>query len=1176
MNEPINNNENMMNNESKKHNSGDGGGGGCRNTGQQHSGTDNLASSQFAMVDRQVPQSALSGGVPMMDSGEQPMSMDLNIRDHSWPRKQQRVRQISSGKMPGPSMAVAGGVDQINPTHHNIMAAAEVVTNSRDSVNSSNSGGSVVKFAMPAVVAYAEPGYSGWPSANRGSGPSIKVSRIEPQNSGGNGMSIQTVGGQGMTSSGSFSSEGNNATGSSLSLSSGGSREKDGKKKTPSGMGMKRPESGSPQVSDKQSSFAHSSGTSNMTDSGGDDKSPPTSNTNLKNSCSNSGTSSSGSDNNGGATSSSGNAAVVTSSTANNNTTSSGSGDDRSSSGSGGGSGSGSGGNRRSGGEASQEYYYAGYGSGPSIGGTSSNQAASVGALLQAQGVAGPQAMGMNNNSMRMNNNTMPTFASFQGAPLAASAAAVAAGPIAQAQQPGVGSQNNASSNMGARHVVVATDEGGLPPPPHAFASHLRHHSRHYHNHRNRRSDVAQDPGAAGVNAEGVDQNNNGAFPQAPLANAPTAASRPMSGIPSAIGGPAASAARLPPPQQVQRYRGSSAVSNHYELRLPPSDKQAVLQRVPRTHATVVAHDLPPPPTSSDAWSSASGGSSSRSRKRTAANTAHAANVMSPKHPMVASVRLSHGGTVDSVNMNDGSPSSSDGASSDGAKSETEAVGSGSDEGYNASSERQSGSGSDSISSDCGKKEKVASSTRGGVGGAAGQSKNKVGGVTMASQSNSKRIETSSMSSSVLADFSSVMNEEGSIELNTLSRSDSPRSSCTSLSSHGNGADAAKAEAAKVVQDTAAGVKRDCTHLNVSPNARKRSKSEADAKPAASSETMKNGLSIMEKSLQQKVRSAHHHHYHSRSTGRKMLEKSFLSAKRDLSAAEDAASILSSVIARQEVHLHDCKTTGDHMQQAEVFDTASIYSLGQDVMAQVVAFLDPPEVHSFLTTPLSKTWLVTYTAPQELWKILCTSKPFYAKLDYSSCGSSNASTCSFPICNDLEMRHLFGRYRLLYTSFVRCMKYLNRLQDDALNGRTPSVYTDSTKKDIYPFSKNTSLKAYFAKARRLVRSSRRNGGSRSSSDAALSITSESGSMGSGQGKQRRSIATAGTMALSNSQQNTSSPRRLGRSMLTDRLLRPTQAGDVDNVNLPWSCAIYSVVNWMVAFADVEGIQVCIP
>lgn len=46
-------------------------------------------------------------------------------------------------------------------------------------------------------------------------------------------------------------------------------------------------------------------------------------------------------------------------------------------------------------------------------------------------------------------------------------------------------------------------------------------------------------------------------------------------------------------------------------------------------------------------------------------------------------------------------------------------------------------------------------------------------------------------------------------------------------------------------------------------------------------------------------------------------------------------------------------------------------------------------------------------------------------------------------------------------------------------------------------------------------------------------------------------------------------------MLTDRLLGPTASGEVsaENVTLPWSCALYSIVNWMVAFADVEGIQV---
>lgn len=532
--------------------------------------------------------------------------------------------------------------------------------------------------------------------------------------------------------------------------------------------------------------------------------------------------------------------------------------------------------------------------------------------------------------------------------------------------------------------------------------------------------------------------------------------------------------------------------------------------------------------------------------------------------------------------------------SSDGTKSETDAMGSGSDEGYAASSERQSGSGSDegyaasserrsgsggeSMSSDDDNKEKAVSSGRGAGGFAL---PNGMVGMTMASQSNSKRTETSSMSSSVLADFSSVMNDEGSIALNSLSGS----SSCTSISSKGeNNMDGAhkgargnaKAEA-RSDQHVVEGSKRDSAQLNISSaKARKRPKSKADAKPcdesngfAPPNNAMKSGLSIMEKLLHQKVQSANHH-YHSRSTGRKMLEKSFLSAKRDLSTADAFASATSSKMAEKGVKFCEGKSSNHGMRDISSYEEASIYMLGHDVMAQVASYLEPPEAYSFLTTPLSKTWLVTYTAPQELWKILCTSAPFYAKLDAEN-GSSDSSSCSsFPMCNDIEMRHLFGRYRLLYTSFVRCMKYLNRLQDDALNGRAPSLYANSNQNDIYPYNKNVSLKAYFAKARRLARSGRHNGGSRSSSDAALSFTTESCSLGS---SEKAAQAEPGTIALANGSQQKNSSRRLGRSMLTDRLLRPTQAGDVDNVNLPWSCAIYSVVNWMVAFADVEGIQV---
>jgi hypothetical protein len=44
-------------------------------------------------------------------------------------------------------------------------------------------------------------------------------------------------------------------------------------------------------------------------------------------------------------------------------------------------------------------------------------------------------------------------------------------------------------------------------------------------------------------------------------------------------------------------------------------------------------------------------------------------------------------------------------------------------------------------------------------------------------------------------------------------------------------------------------------------------------------------------------------------------------------------------------------------------------------------------------------------------------------------------------------------------------------------------------------------------------------------------------------------------------------------MITDRLLGPSASGHPNsNLNLPWSCAIYSIVNWMVAFSDVQGIQ----
>lgn len=946
---------------------------------------------------------------------------------------------------------------------------------------------------------------------------------------------------------------------------------------------------------------------------------------NMSNCSSGSGSDNNGSGSAGGGTtsSSSGNPAAVTQNSSSNNSSSnnssshaasSGSGDDRSSSNNSGAGSYGSGGDNNNNKNINRRHNsgsvesYAGY--------ASSNQNAS----LDNGGVGGIVA------ATTLSDNVSSFTSSFQGS----SSAPLTAGRLTYL-----------NDDEAARHSTNGSAAGDLPHPD---GGHLRqhhhsnrHHHSHHHHHHHSNHQGSSRASVTSVNVNGPGQQHQHR-PSPQLAGV-------GDGIPSAINGP----------------RHLVPVFNHeLRLRLPPSDEQAVLQRVPRTHATVVAsHDLPPPPTSSDAWSSTSNGSSSRSRGRnhhrsttsthhrvTSSRSHHhvASTKKSSGQPIVASVRLVKGSTIDSigrssphsseslpdapstakkpqaaamhVTMEDPilrkkinlkkqqhkPPSSSvEGAlkrkrdrgddSSDGTKSDDGAMGSGSDEGYAASNERNScsgsdegyansverqsaGSGGDSMSSDEDNKEKLASpSARSGAGGGFPLC------MTLASQSNSKRTETSSMSSSVLADFSSVMNDS------SLTRSDSPRSECTSISSKGDSnSDGAvalynkgddKHEASR-----SAGDHPSFPALLTANKTRKRLKSKSESpyhpsKPSpdltelgAPNDAMTSGLSIMEKLLHQKVQSANHH-YHSRSTGRKMLEKSFLSAKRDLTTAD----YLSSKMIKQ----------GGKFLEGKVMDSneeANIYLLGHDVMAQVASFLEPPEAYSFLTTPLSKTWLVAYTAPQELWKILCTSAPFYAKLDYENgSGSSDSSSCSsFPMCNDMEMRHLFGRYRLLYTSFVRCMKYLNRLQDDALNGRVPALFANASQADIYPYNKNTSLKAYFAKARRLARSGRNDGSRSSISDAALSLSTESDSLGSGE-KAAQAGAASAALANDSSQQDNasqvkSSTRRLaGRSMLTDRLLRPTQAGEVDNVNLPWSCAIYSVVNWMVAFADVEGIQV---
>jgi hypothetical protein len=138
--------------------------------------------------------------------------------------------------------------------------------------------------------------------------------------------------------------------------------------------------------------------------------------------------------------------------------------------------------------------------------------------------------------------------------------------------------------------------------------------------------------------------------------------------------------------------------------------------------------------------------------------------------------------------------------------------------------------------------------------------------------------------------------------------------------------------------------------------------------------------------------------------------------------------------------------------------------MGTDIMANVLTFLEPPEILQVLTIPLSKDWRQTFTSQQELWRVLCLVDPFKAHIDNDDCSSSDESMASFPPSNK------FGRCRLLYTTFVRCMLYLSRIKDDAINGRPPSSidYGTNGGSPQAAVGSSKSLKRFLTRARGMV------------------------------------------------------------------------------------------------------------
>ena len=259
-----------------------------------------------------------------------------------------------------------------------------------------------------------------------------------------------------------------------------------------------------------------------------------------------------------------------------------------------------------------------------------------------------------------------------------------------------------------------------------------------------------------------------------------------------------------------------------------------------------------------------------------------------------------------------------------------------------------------------------------------------------------------------------------------------------------------------------------------------------------------------------------------------------------------------------------------------------IMSVGCDIMAHILTFLEPTDILDVLTAPLSREWLVTFTRQPELWRVLCLLEPFKARVDDDDDSSDEESAPFYPFDIEKQLRGTFGKYRLMYTSFVRCMRYLARIKDDALHGRAPSVTGESEAvaklSSLHNIGANSNLQDFLARARSIV------GNGVAAVPAAGSDISDDDE-GNGVA---RIVAHGQPIGISDDGSSTVTPPKrkkkiddsnskrkkikFAHSKLTERLLGPTNTGEAGDVNLPWSCAIYSVVNWMVAFSDVEGMQ----
>lgn len=185
------------------------------------------------------------------------------------------------------------------------------------------------------------------------------------------------------------------------------------------------------------------------------------------------------------------------------------------------------------------------------------------------------------------------------------------------------------------------------------------------------------------------------------------------------------------------------------------------------------------------------------------------------------------------------------------------------------------------------------------------------------------------------------------------------------------------------------------------------------------------------------------------------LELAYLSAKRDADAEhERKMKLITRKKKSKQAALNGSMTKSLSIKPSKRMTSKRfkdgrppILAMGCDVMAHILTFLQPPDILNVLTMPLSKGWRRNFTSQPELWRVLCLVEPFKATVDDDSISPSRdsdedaASSSDDSYCrlkSEKSTDKSLDKYRLLYTSFVRCMKYVAQIREDAINGRPPA------------------------------------------------------------------------------------------------------------------------------------------